>query len=48
MQKNKHMPFATELVAEFMVLAICGIATIWVAQDIVVKALRFVLPDYLG
>ncbi len=48
MNKNVRAPFVAVLVTELTVIVLGGAIALWVAQDIIVKALQFVLPTMVG
>jgi hypothetical protein len=48
MNKKVQAPFVAVLAAELTVIVLGGAIVLWVAQDIIVKALQFVLPTMAG
>ncbi len=48
MNKNVRVPFVAVLATELTVIVLGGAIALWVAQDIIVKALQFVLPTMAG
>ena len=48
MAKNRHAPVIAVLATELTLLAVGGMALFWLAQDIIVKALQFVVPTMVG
>ncbi len=48
MNKKVQAPFVAVLAAELTVIGLGGAIALWVAQDIIVKALQFVLPTMVG
>ena len=48
MNKKIRAPFVAVLAAELTVVVLGGAAALWVAQDIIVKALQFVLQTMVG
>ncbi len=48
MNKKVQAPFVALLATELTVIVLGGAIALWVAQDIIVKALQFVLPTMVG
>ena len=48
MNKKVQAPFAAVLAAELTVIVLGAAVALWVAQDIVVKALQFVVSTMVG
>ncbi len=48
MNEKRQVPVTAVLAMELALVAIGGGAFFWMAQDIIVKALRFVLPAMVG
>ncbi len=48
MNKKVQAPFVTVLATELTVIVLGGAVALWVAQDIVVKALQFVVSTMVG
>ena len=48
MNKKVQAPFVVVLATEQTVIVLGGAIALWVAQDIIVKALQFVLPTMVG
>ncbi len=48
MNKKIQAPFVAVLATELTVIVLGGAIALWVAQDIIVKALQFVLPAMVG
>ncbi len=48
MNKKVRAPFVAVLATELTVIALGGAIALWVAQDIIVKALQFVLQTMIG
>ena len=48
MNKKVQAPFVALLATELTVIVLGGAIALWVAQDIIVKALQFVLRTMVG
>lgn len=48
MNRKHQAPFVAVLAAELTVLAVGGAIALWVAQKIIIEALKFVVPAVLG
>ncbi len=48
MNKKIQAPFVAVLATELAVIVLGGAIALWVAQDIIVKALQFVLQTMVG
>ncbi len=48
MNKKFQAPFVAVLATELTVIVLGGAIALWVAQDIIVKALQFVLQTMVG
>ena len=48
MNEKRQVPVAAMLAMELAMVAVGGGTFLWMAQDIIVKALRFVLPTMVG
>ncbi len=48
MNEKRQVPVTAVLATELALVALGGGAFLWMAQDIIVKALRFVLPAMVG